>query len=166
MAHHPTGALEGSWDIVSSLRCPIRPHPSFGSRPKVRGRWFDRGDNLYDMEFTIRAGGNGATSGSGLWLVNMPVLGGYKLYLNPPSFNDGSDVNSYMIGFAQVGTGTGAHLGVHTVHTRSSSPRLALDESQLVFAKPGGLFLGAGGWVPANVHFATHRPFRGVWRAV
>lgn len=167
MAHHPSGDLSGIWDIPRSLRCAARPHPSFGSRPKARGKWYDRGSNLYDLEFTIRAGGNGATAGSGVWMIGLPLLDGYRLWVTPPDWDEPADsgpVNSYMVGFAQVATNM-IHLGTFSVHTLSSRRREASDESKLVIARTGSLFVGGPGWVPGNVHFATHRPFPGRWVA-
>lgn len=161
----PNGASSGAWDIPDSLRCPTRPFPSFGTSAKSYGKWFHRGSDYYDLEFLIRAGGRGITSGSGPWLILLPVVEGKRLHVVPPDFDDGDPVNSTMVGFAQVAV-NGVHRGAETVHTLTTVPGEAANESKLVIARKGGLFWGGGTWVPSNVHFATHRPFKGRWVTV
>lgn len=166
---HPLGATSGVWDIEASLRCPIKPHPSFGSAPHVHGRWWEEGTGEYRLEAIIRAFGTGAKSGSGVWMLRLPRLSGYQMRLTVPDFDDGDTLNSWMIGYGQVGALSGRHYGPVTAHTRSTFSS-SLEESEnndyLVFAKKGGLFIGGGSWTPANLHFASHRPFACTWVAV
>lgn len=165
---HPEGATSGSWDIPSSLRCPTRPHPSFGTLARTFGEWREVATGKYELTAVIRARGAGLTSGAGLWMLRLPRVDGYQLTVTSPDFEDDTPVNSWMVGVAQVGKTTGAHTGSLTVHTRSTLPglRAAEDDHYLVFAYPGSLFLGGGSWLPGNLHVSTVRRVPMTWEAV
>lgn len=163
MAGHPEGITNGAWDPRDDLRCPAAPHPSFGVHPKVGGWWWHRGSDYYDFECLIRAGAS-ARSGGGLWILRLPKVSGYRLYVDPPHFTNGEQQNSYMVAMATIGMSTGAHIHSH-LHTRTTVPSSDKNERELIFTKEGTLFIGGGAWAPANLHVQTHRSFRGRWVA-
>lgn len=165
---HPGGATSGTWDIPASLKCPIRPHPSFGRLARTFGEWREVATGYYELTAVIRARGSGVTSGSGLWMLRLPRLSGYQMQVASPDFEDDTEVNSWMVGVAQLGKANGAHPGTMTVHTRSNIPQLESSQNDqfLVFAFPGSLFLGGGSWRPANLHVSTIRRIPCSWVAV
>lgn len=166
---HPVGAAtSGNWDVPSSLKCPIRPHPSFGTAPLTHGSWREARTGFYEFECVIRAGGTGATSGAGLWMLRLPRQSDYQLRITVPDFDNGDEVNSWMVADAQIGASNGAHLGPHSVHTRSTLTGLESSENTdfLVFTKKGGLFIGGGAWTPGNLHVRSLGALPCTWVAI